>query len=204
MPCLKNLALMEQDLFCCAKCRLEMMATSLMPMPWRGLILTWRMVLGIWRNGHCLLFIKIVRQLYRLRQTLLRMIKLSSKKLRWTCCPLCVPSWILKFNKALDAIWDVVNAANVYIDVEAPWSLKKTDTVRMNTVLYVLCEAIRCLAVIIQPVMTDSASQMLDQLKIAADGRGFDTLSASHAIKAGTVIDQPQGVFPRLVEEKAA
>lgn len=111
---------------------------------------------------------------------------------------------IQKFNKALEAIWDVVNAANVYIDVEAPWSLKKTDTVRMNTVLYVLCEAIRCLAVIVQPVMPESAAKMLDQLKIGADSRSFDTLSPAHALKAGTVIDQPQGVFPRLVEEKAA
>ena len=111
---------------------------------------------------------------------------------------------IQKFNKALEAIWDVVNAANVYIDVEAPWSLKKTDTVRMNTVLYVLCETIRCLAVIVQPVMPESAAKMLDQLKIGADARSFDTLSASHAIKAGTIIEQPQGVFPRLMEEKAA
>lgn len=111
---------------------------------------------------------------------------------------------VQKFNKALEAIWDVVNAANVYIDVEAPWSLKKTDTVRMNTVLYVLCEAIRCLAIIVQPVMPESASKMLDQLQIGKDDRGFDTLSASHALKAGTVIEQPQGVFPRLVEEKAA
>lgn len=112
---------------------------------------------------------------------------------------------IQKFNKALEAIWDVVNAANVYIDVEAPWSLKKTDTVRMNTVLYVLCETIRCLAVIIQPVMPDSAAKMLAQLQIGENDRSFDTLSPSHALKAGTVIEQPQGVFPRLAtEEKAA
>lgn len=110
-----------------------------------------------------------------------------------------------KFNKALEAIWDVVNAANVYIDVEAPWSLKKTDTVRMNTVLYVLCETIRCLAIMIQPIMPESAAKMLDQLKIGEDARTFDNLSSAHALKAGTVIDQPQGVFPRLVvEEKAA
>lgn len=111
---------------------------------------------------------------------------------------------VQKFHKAMDAIWDVVNAANAYIDVEAPWSLKKTDVVRMNTVLYVLCETIRCLAIMIQPVMPDSASKMLDQLKIGADARGFDTLVADKALKAGTVIEQPQGIFPRLVEEKAA
>lgn len=110
-----------------------------------------------------------------------------------------------RFHKALEAIWDVVNAANVYIDVEAPWSLKKTDTVRMGTVLYVLVETIRCLALIVQPVMPESASKMLDQLSVTAGDRGFDRLSAVGAIVGGTIISQPQGVFPRLAsEEKAA
>lgn len=111
---------------------------------------------------------------------------------------------IQKFHKALDAMWDVVNAANVYIDVEAPWSLKKTDTVRMNTVLYVLCETIRCLGIIIQPVMPESASKILDQLKVGEGERSFDYLSSTHTLKAATIIDQPVGVFPRLVEEKVA
>ena len=109
-----------------------------------------------------------------------------------------------KFHKALEAIWDVVNAANVYIDVEAPWSLKKTDTVRMGTVLYVLTETIRCLSLMIQPIMPESAAKMLDQLAIADGNRDFSRLSPAHAMKPGTAIDQPQGVFPRLVEEKAA
>jgi methionyl-tRNA synthetase len=111
---------------------------------------------------------------------------------------------IQKFHKALDAIWDVVNAANVYIDVEAPWSLKKTDTVRMNTVLYVLCETIRCLGIIIQPVMPVSAGKILDQLKIGEAERGFAFLSSSYALKVETVIEQPVGVFPRLIDEKVA
>ncbi|MFA7275516.1 MAG: methionine--tRNA ligase [Pseudobdellovibrionaceae bacterium] len=111
---------------------------------------------------------------------------------------------VQKFHKALEAIWDVVNAANVYIDLEAPWALKKTDPVRMGTVLYVLTETIRCLALAIQPVMPVSAGKMLDQLAIPLDARNFEFLSATHAIKGGTVIDQPQGVFPRLTDEKAA
>lgn len=108
-----------------------------------------------------------------------------------------------RFHKALEAVWDVVNAANVYIDVEAPWALKKTDAVRMGTVLYVLCEVIRCLALIIQPVMPVSAAKMLDQIKVGDGERGFNFISPAHSLKAGIHIDQPQGVFPRLSEDKA-
>lgn len=109
-----------------------------------------------------------------------------------------------RFHKALETIWDVVNAANVYIDIEAPWSLKKTDTARMGTVLYVLSEVIRCLSIIVQPVMPKSSARLLDQLCVAETERGFDCITKSSALKAETEIPQPQGIFPRLqVEEKA-
>lgn len=105
-----------------------------------------------------------------------------------------------RFNRALEAIWSVVDKANLYIDVQAPWTLKNTDTARMNTVLYVLTETIRCLALMIQPVVPDSAGKMLDQLAIPQDQRSFEYIAAAHAIKAGTSIPQPQGIFPRLAD----
>lgn len=109
-----------------------------------------------------------------------------------------------RFHKALEAIWSVVDAANSYIDIEAPWSLKKTDPVRMGTVLYVLAETIRCLSLIIQPFMPESSQKLLDQLGVPAERRGFEQLCAKGAIVAETVIAQPQGVFPRLVEVSVA
>ncbi|MBI1327799.1 MAG: methionine--tRNA ligase [Alphaproteobacteria bacterium] len=105
------------------------------------------------------------------------------------------------FHKAFEAIWSVVNDANAYIDTQAPWSLKKTDTARMGTVLYVLCEVIRCLGILLQPVIPTAAGKLLDQLVIPANERSFVNI-ANH-LKAGTVIAQPEGIFPRL-EEKAA
>jgi methionyl-tRNA synthetase len=107
-----------------------------------------------------------------------------------------------RFHKALETIWSAVTEANVYIDAQAPWTLRKQgNTDRMNTVLYVLCETIRCLGLLVQPVMPDSAEKFLEQLKIPANQRGFEFLSALHALKPGTIIDQPAGIFPRITEE---
>ncbi len=104
-------------------------------------------------------------------------------------------------HRALETVWRIVADANAYIDEQAPWKLKKENPERMQTVLYVLAETIRCLALIVQPVVPESAGKMLDQLKIAADARDFSAISADHMLPAGTAIDQPQGVFPRIVEE---
>jgi methionyl-tRNA synthetase len=110
------------------------------------------------------------------------------------------------FNRGLEAIWKLVNAANAYIDVQAPWGLKKTDPARMETVLYVLAETIRCLGIFIQSVMPDSAAKILDQVVTPHDQRSYAHAIAGFALKSGTSLPAPQGVFPRLAppEEKVA
>lgn len=105
-------------------------------------------------------------------------------------------------HKALEEIMKVTSEANAYIDHQAPWGLKKTDPERMKTVLYVLAETIRCLILIMQPITPDSASKLLDQLVVDENARNFDALTASSALKPGTAIDKPEGVFPRIVEEE--
>lgn len=106
-----------------------------------------------------------------------------------------------KAHRMLESIWVYVSDANAYIDTQAPWTLKKEDSTRMATVLYVLTEAIRCIAIAVQPVTPIAAAKILDQLNIPADARQFAHISADHAIKSGTPIDKPEGVFPRIALE---
>ncbi|MDF1585959.1 methionine--tRNA ligase [Marinimicrococcus flavescens] len=105
-------------------------------------------------------------------------------------------------HKALEAIWDVVGAANRYVDQQAPWVLRKSDPERMASVLRVLAETVRRLAILTQPFMPDASAKMLDQLAVPADGRGFASLDAT--LEAGTALPAPQGVFPRHVEPETA
>ena len=102
------------------------------------------------------------------------------------------------FHRALTTIWETVAEANRYIDTAAPWSLAKTDVARMNTVLYTLVETIRNLAILTQPFMPTSMNKILDQLAVVPDSRDFAALA--HAIKPGTQLPKPEGVFPRYVE----
>ncbi len=105
------------------------------------------------------------------------------------------------FHKALDHIWLVVGDSNRYVDEQGPWALKKTDPARMATVLYVLAETLRHVAILIQPFMPDSMGRMLDQLAVPADQRSFAALTPDHALQPGTPLPAPEGVFPRYVEE---
>src|SRR5262249_54914565 len=102
------------------------------------------------------------------------------------------------FHLALEAAWQVVGAANRYVDEQAPWALRKTDLARMGTVLYVVAEVVRRIALLTQAFMPDSCARLLDQLAVAADARSF--AAWDQALAGGTALPAPSGVFPRFVE----
>jgi methionyl-tRNA synthetase len=103
------------------------------------------------------------------------------------------------FNRALEGIWEVVSGANRYIDDQAPWALRKTDTERMGTVLYTLLEVIRHLAILMQPVVPGSANTMLDQLGVSPVARDFSCLNSDYRLVPGAALPKPAPVFPRYV-----
>lgn len=103
------------------------------------------------------------------------------------------------FNKALDALWLVIADADRYLNAQTPWTLKKTDPARMNTVLYVLAEIVRRLALLTQPFMPQSCERLLGFLSVGSGDRSFAALE-SRALAPGTVLPPPEGVFPRYVE----
>jgi methionyl-tRNA synthetase len=101
------------------------------------------------------------------------------------------------FHEALEQMWASVRSANGYVDRQAPWALRKTDHERMQTVLYVLMEAIRHLALLAQPFVPEAAARLLDQLGLSAGSRSFASIGPDHALQPGDALPAPEPVFPR-------
>jgi methionyl-tRNA synthetase len=104
---------------------------------------------------------------------------------------------------ALEAIWLMLGAANKYFSAQEPWVLRKSeseaDHARFGTVLYTTLEVVRIAALLAQPVMPDSAAQLLDLLGQPSDQRSFAAIGTRLA--PGTVLPAPKGVFPRYQVE---
>jgi methionyl-tRNA synthetase len=100
---------------------------------------------------------------------------------------------------ALEAIWLVLGAANKYFSAQQPWVFSKSenpeDRSRFGAVLYTTLEVVRIAALLVQPVMPESAAELLDLLGQPADARSFAALGAR--LVPGTVLPAPTGVFPR-------
>jgi len=101
-------------------------------------------------------------------------------------------------NKELDNIVHIADTANLYIDTEAPWALRKTDPEKMQQVLYSLLEMTGYLGIILHPFIPDAASNMLDQLGIPNKQRQFAHLTKEFALKSGNYLQEPKPIFPRI------
>jgi methionyl-tRNA synthetase len=68
-------------------------------------------------------------------------------------------------QRALEAIWELVGAANRYVDRTEPWALaKRGEQERLSQVVYSVLETLRMLGVMISPFMPEKAAQLREQL----------------------------------------
>lgn len=108
-----------------------------------------------------------------------------------------------RFNEVLGDVLAIANEANQYIDTKAPWKQKKEDPKLMEATLYHLLEGIRCIAIMLQPVMPETASKMLVLLGYDGQPTMFSALAPEFAIKPGTALQQPQPLFPKIEQVNA-
>ena len=107
-----------------------------------------------------------------------------------------------QFSVALNEIFRLLDRANKYIDETAPWILAKSEDTkaRLLTVMKNLCECIRISAILISPMMPDTAKSILDLLGVPENGRGWDALT--YCADAQWTTATGAALFPRIDMEK--
>ena len=115
----------------------------------------------------------------------------------------------IRFSQALDSLWELVRALNKYVDSQAPWTLfKQGDTARLGTVIRIMLEAMRKVALCLWPVMPGTAATLMEQLgqPLPASGRfgvapGCNPLEEAGQwaqLETGVEIATASNLFPRL------
>lgn len=97
------------------------------------------------------------------------------------------------FSKYLEKIETCLALANQYIDIQKPWSLKNTDTFRMQDILYILTEQIYKITKYFYPVIPIAAEKVLKQLNITYK-LNFENLTLPDNLK----IKDSEVLFPRI------
>jgi methionyl-tRNA synthetase len=100
----------------------------------------------------------------------------------------------------LNEIWRVIGEGNRYFAREEPWAKRKSDPMRMQTILYVTAEVLRIVAIMTQPFMPLSAGKLLSLLGVPANARDFASAGKCPGLVPGVVLPPPVPVFPRYVD----
>ena len=102
---------------------------------------------------------------------------------------------------AISEVFTALRRANKYIDETTPWTLAKSpeSRERLGTVIYNLLESIRIAAVLLSPIIPESADKIFAQL--GTDVRSFDSALTFGALAAGGRVGEPEPLFSRIDEE---
>lgn len=107
-----------------------------------------------------------------------------------------------QFDRALAQIWQLVAAANKYIDQTTPWLLAKDPekAAELTGVLYHLAETLRIVAGLLVPFIRHTSEAIFAQLGLTADSFSLDDLAFGYTFD-GPVIAKGTPIFPRLDKE---
>jgi methionyl-tRNA synthetase len=103
-----------------------------------------------------------------------------------------------EFNNILSLILNISSEANAYIDKSAPWALSKTNRNHMNLVVYKLLEYIRITGILLQPITTQSAEKILNQLQVPKKERDLKSLYNAQ-VNYGVTLAQPTPIFSKFM-----
>ncbi|MCI6746888.1 MAG: methionine--tRNA ligase [Anaerolactibacter massiliensis] len=109
----------------------------------------------------------------------------------------------LRVADSIDAIFELLDRSNKYIDETTPWSLAKDSekVSRLATVLYNLLEAIRISAVLLRPYLPETSEKILDQLN--TQKRDYDSIQEWGRMETLiSVTPTPEILFRRLDEKE--
>ena len=103
---------------------------------------------------------------------------------------------------AMDEIWAIVRRSNKYIDETMPWALAKDEAQkdRLATVLYNLLESIRYIAVMLQPMMPQTAELIFASLNTGLNT--WESVADFGGLVTGEKVGEAKPMFARIDEEK--
>ncbi len=104
----------------------------------------------------------------------------------------------LRFNRALESMWELIQQCDQYIDKTAPWTLAKRaeDKDRLHGILHRVATALEFLIRVLYPFMPETAAEMARQLGLNPQMQGRRLVWRGLAPDVAIAKGKP--LFPRI------
>ena len=100
-------------------------------------------------------------------------------------------------NSYVKFIIDQLFAANKYFNDQEPWK-KKSDKLRLNTIIYVSLELIRKITILLYPIIPDTSIKVMNIFNLNINDIKFVTLKENENLKRGSKINKIGILFKKI------
>jgi len=97
----------------------------------------------------------------------------------------------------------IIRYLNKYIDTRAPWALAKAEDPALSSVMKSMLLCLRVAEGLFRPLIPTAATAVASQLNLEPT-QSWDQIGSADSLPAGTILQLPQPIFPRLEIVKAA
>lgn len=106
----------------------------------------------------------------------------------------------MEFSTALSEVWTLISRANKYIDETQPWVLAKDPEKKaeLDSVMVHLAESLRIVAILLQPIMTETPANIFHQLGLTSEAMDLKDLWFGEFPSDTKVVAKGTPIFPRL------
>ena len=102
-----------------------------------------------------------------------------------------------RLERAANAGIDVIRFVNKYVDTRAPWALAKSGDPALASVLRSMILCVRAAEGMLRPFMPTVCDEVARQLGVAPSV-DWSLIGTPDSLPAGTVLNEPQPIFPRI------
>ena len=104
-----------------------------------------------------------------------------------------------QIDRAIKSVLELISTGNAYVDTQAPWTLKKTNKIRMEEVLYIVTNIIIKSAIMLYPIIPTSSKKILNIFNYNMDNNKFENFTK--LINQNIKINNPEPIFPRILND---
>ena len=103
-------------------------------------------------------------------------------------------------NTYIKSVINISFLTNKYINDEEPWKLKKTDINKMNNILHLSLEQIGKISILLNPIIPEKSSKVLDALNVKKESRNLSFLDKGNLLDDEVNIGDLGILFKKILQ----
>ena len=101
-------------------------------------------------------------------------------------------------NNYIKSVINISFLTNKYINDEEPWKLKESNLSKMNSILYTALEQIAKISILLNPIITNASSKVMDALNIKKKDRDLSFLEKKNILGDIVKINELEILFKKI------